>query len=46
VIGVRGYALPEGAPVELYAGVDGVEHGQHLDPSLLDTMAAAGIALR
>jgi hypothetical protein len=27
------------------AGVDSIEHGQHLDPSLLGPMAAAGVAL-
>lgn len=36
---------PESCRAAVAAGVDSIEHGQHLDPSLLDRMAAGGIAL-
>jgi imidazolonepropionase-like amidohydrolase len=36
---------PDSCRAAVAAGVDSIEHGQHLDPSLLDRMAAAGIAL-
>jgi imidazolonepropionase-like amidohydrolase len=36
---------PDSCRAAVAAGVDSTEHGQHLDPSLLDRMAAEGIAL-
>jgi imidazolonepropionase-like amidohydrolase len=36
---------PDSCRAAVAAGVDSIEHGQHLDPSLLDRMAAGGIAL-
>ncbi|GAA5178809.1 amidohydrolase family protein [Rugosimonospora acidiphila] len=35
----------EGCRNAVLAGVDSIEHGMHLDPSLLDRMAAGGTAL-
>jgi len=36
---------PDSCRAAVEAGVDSIEHGQHLDPSLLGPMAAAGVAL-
>jgi hypothetical protein len=36
---------PDSSRAAVAAGVDSIEHGQHLDPSLLDRMAAGGVAL-
>jgi imidazolonepropionase-like amidohydrolase len=36
---------PDSSRAAVAAGVDSIEHGQHLDPSLLDRMAAGSIAL-
>jgi predicted amidohydrolase YtcJ len=36
---------PDSCRAAVAAGVDSIEHGQHLDPSLLDRMAAGDIAL-
>ena len=36
---------PDSCCAAVEAGVDSIEHGQHLDPSLLGPMAATGVAL-
>jgi imidazolonepropionase-like amidohydrolase len=36
---------PDSCRAAVVAGVDSIEHGQHLDPSLLDRMAAGAVAL-
>jgi imidazolonepropionase-like amidohydrolase len=36
---------PDSCRAAVAAGVDSIEHGQHLDPSLLDRMAAGAVAL-